>query len=195
VWRCFWDWLAALPPSSASFAGTLTGSFLGLIALLLGALFNAHLNRKRDDDLRGVDRIALAKSIYAELTAVHRTLLENAQRLTEHAPGADEGFMLPDLHHSVQVFSHMLPKIGLLPVDIIRKVMDAYVLIQQYAEGMIFLGGTMQPNMPENRRVVYMDAVHAKSVAAINLARADFIKGATEALEPHLKTRRSRDGS
>jgi hypothetical protein len=187
VWRCFWDWLAALPQSSASFVGTLTGSSLGLFALLLGALFNAWLNRRRDDHLRDVDRIALAKSIYAELTGVHRTLLENAQRLTDNPPAAGDGFMVPDLHHSVQVFSHMLPKIGLLRADIIRKVMDAYVLIQQYAEGMIFLGGKMQSNMPENRRVIFMDAIHAKSVAAINLARADFIKDAIDTLAPSLK--------
>jgi len=187
VWRCFWDWLAVLPPSSASFVGTLTGSFLGLIALLLGALFNAHLNRKRDDNLREVDRVALAKSIYAELTGVHRTLVENAQRLKDHAPAVDEGFMVPDLHHSVQVFSHMLPKIGLLPMDIIRKVMDAYVLIEQYAEGMIFLGGKLQPDMPGNRRVVFMNAILAETVAAINLSRASFIKDVIDALEPSLK--------
>jgi hypothetical protein len=167
--------------------GTLTGSFLGLIALLLGALFNAHLNRKRDDDLREVDGIALAKSIYAELTGVHRTLIENAQRLRDHAPAVGEGFMVPDLHHSVQVFSHMLPKIGLLPMDIIRKVMDTYVLIEQYVEGMIFLGGKLQPDMPGNRRVVYMDANLAKTVADINLSRATFIKDVIDALEPSLK--------
>ena len=158
-----------------------------MIALLLGALFNAHLNRKRDDNLRDIDRVVLAKSIYAELTGVHRTLLENAQRLTDNPPKGSEGFMLPDLHHSVQVFTHMLPKIGLLRADTVRKVMDAYVLIEQYAEGMIFLGGTMQPNMPENRRVIFMDAIHAKPVAAINQARADFIKDAIDALAPYLE--------
>jgi hypothetical protein len=52
MWVEFWKWLGALPPSSASFVGTVTGSSLGLIALLLGALFNARLNRRRDDKLR-----------------------------------------------------------------------------------------------------------------------------------------------
>jgi hypothetical protein len=187
VWRCFWDWLAALPQSSASFLGTLAGSSLGLFALLLAALFNAWLNRRRDDHLRDVDRMALAKAIYAELSGVHRTLLENAQRLIDNPPTPGEGFMLPDLHHSVQVFSHMLPNIGLLRGDVIRKVMDAYVLIEQYAEGMIFLGGVMQQNMPESRRVVYMAASLAEPVAAINRVRADFIKDTIDTLEPHTK--------
>jgi hypothetical protein len=187
MWRCFWDWLAALPPSSASFVGTLTGSSFGLIALLLGALFNAHLNRKRDDNLREVDRVAVASAIYAELSSVHRTLLENAKRLTDNPPSAGEGFMVPDLAHSVQIFSHMLPKLGLLRADTIRTVMDAYVLIKQYAEGLILLGGAMQPNMPEDRRLIFMTAERAKIVTAINEERARAIKEAIDALAPYLR--------
>jgi hypothetical protein len=184
--QCFWDWLAALPPSGASFVGTVTGSCLGLIALLLGALFNARQNRKRDDALRKVDRIVLAKSIYAELRGVHRTLVENAQKLITDPPAVGEGFSVPDLQHSVQVFSHMLPKIGLLPMDVIQKVMDAYVLVQQYLDGIIYLGGTKQ-DMTGDRRAVFVDTVHAKLVSDINLSRATFIKDVMDALEPSLK--------
>jgi hypothetical protein len=187
MWTSFWDWLAALPQSSASFVGTLTGSALGLIALLLGALFNAHLNRKRDDNLRDVDRIGAASALHAELSGVHRTLLENAKALMDKPPVSGQGFMVPDLNHSVQVFSHMLPKIGLLRADTIRKVMDAYVLIEQYGEGLILLGGTIQPNMPEHRCLIFMDAGEAKSVVAINKVRAELIKEAIDALGPYLK--------
>jgi hypothetical protein len=45
-----WAWLGGLPQPQASFIGTLTGSFLGLVALLLGALFNAHLNPREELD-------------------------------------------------------------------------------------------------------------------------------------------------
>ncbi len=93
---------------------------------------------------------------------------------------------MPDLAHQVQVLSHMLPKIGLLRVDTIRTVMDAYVLIEQYAEGLILLGGTMYPNMPANRRLIYFDTMHAQSIAAVNQSRAVAIKEALEALAPYL---------
>ena len=56
----FWQWLQTASQGQASFVGTLMGSFLGLVALLLGALFNAHLNRCRDDRLRNEDRSAVA---------------------------------------------------------------------------------------------------------------------------------------
>jgi hypothetical protein len=143
MWTGFWNWLAGLPPSSATFLGTLTGSGLGLVALLVGALFNAHLNRRRDDRLREEDRRALAAALRAELGGIYRTLLENATHLTDKKPEAGTGFMVPDLVHSVQVMPHMLPKIGLLDPETIRKLIDAYVLVAQYCEGLIMLGGEL----------------------------------------------------
>jgi hypothetical protein len=63
MWSGFWDWLAKLSPSTGSFVGTLTGSTLGLVAILIGALFNARLNRPRDEAIREADRIAIASSM------------------------------------------------------------------------------------------------------------------------------------
>ena len=58
-----WDWLNNLSDGAATFIGAFTGAIGGLIAILMGALYNARLNRKRDDRLRMQDanvlRIAL----------------------------------------------------------------------------------------------------------------------------------------
>jgi hypothetical protein len=64
--------------------------------------------------------------------------------------------------------------------------MDAYVLIEQYGQEMIQLGGSLLPNMPENRRVIFMGAFLSTVVPAVNRARADFITAAIESLEPSL---------
>jgi hypothetical protein len=185
MWKCFWDWLATLPPGSAGFVGTLTGSFLGLLALLAGALFNARLNRRRDNELRDADRVALASALYAELQGLHRAYVENAQHLTDHKPDEDGGFMVPD--PSVKILPEMISKIGLLRADAIRKVMDAYVLTEQYLDRLILLGGQLQTNMPEERRLVYMDAKHAGHVAEFNKITAGAIKESIDALAPYLK--------
>jgi hypothetical protein len=66
---------------AANFVGSFTGAAIGLIALLIGALFNAHLNRCRDDRLKEQDCIAVASTLFAELQGIHRTLIENAQHL------------------------------------------------------------------------------------------------------------------
>jgi hypothetical protein len=47
----WWDWLGTLSQGQAAFLGSLVGALVGLFALLLGALFNARQNRKRDDRL------------------------------------------------------------------------------------------------------------------------------------------------
>jgi len=72
---------------------------------------------------------------------------------------------VPDISHSVQVFPHVLPKIGLLDAEAVRRVVDAYVIIEQYSEGLILLGGTLRQDMPEGRRVIYLDAQRAGIVA------------------------------
>jgi hypothetical protein len=52
----FWEWLQTVSQGQATFVGALTGSFFGLLALLLGALANAGLNRGRDNRLRKEDQ-------------------------------------------------------------------------------------------------------------------------------------------
>ena len=48
----FWEWMQTASQGQATFVGALTGSFFGLLALLLGALANAGLNQGRDNRLR-----------------------------------------------------------------------------------------------------------------------------------------------
>ncbi len=145
MWASFWGWLANLPQGSASFVGSFTGSAVGLIAILLGALYNAHLNRKRDDRLREEDRIALASTLYAELQGIHRALVENAEHLKKRPPDKDAGFLVPEL--PMKLLPATLPKMGLLRSDTIRKVMDAYGLAEGYLGQLLLLGGTLRPNM------------------------------------------------
>ncbi len=139
-------------------------------ALLLGALFNAHLNRRRDDRLREEDRVALASALYAELSGIHRALIENAQYLTERPADPSGGFVVPE--PSMKLLAATLPKIGLFQPQTIRRVMDAYVLTEQYVEQLIMFGGSLQTNVPENRRLVYLDAAHAQSRSVCDQAPA-----------------------
>ncbi|MBF0269974.1 MAG: hypothetical protein HQL44_15420 [Alphaproteobacteria bacterium] len=53
-----------------SYLGSLLGSFLGLLALLAGAFYNAELNRVRDDRLRDEERKGLAGALLAETATI-----------------------------------------------------------------------------------------------------------------------------
>lgn len=185
MWSELWDWLAKLPPGSASFVGTLTGSSLGLLAILLGALYNARLNRKRDDALREADRIGLASALYAELSGVHRTFVENAEHLAKRPPKPGHGFVVPE--PSVKLFPELISEIGLLNADTISAVMTAYLLTEQYLDGLILLGGRLRTDMPEGRRAVYLGAEQAEIVREMNEIKAGPVKDAMNALVPYLK--------
>ncbi|MGX1016585.1 hypothetical protein AB7M74_010777 [Bradyrhizobium japonicum] len=185
MWDAFWAWLGSLPQGSAAFIGTLTGSSFGLIAILIGALVNASFNRGRDDRIREEDRTALATMLYAELTGMHRTLTENAEHLTNHPPDPTGGFMVPE--PAVKFMPEVIDKMGLLRGDTIRLVMDAYVLTEQYMEGLVLVGGRLQTSMPEGRQLVYLDADKASFVIEFNQTRATVVKGAMNALAPYLK--------
>ena len=128
--------------------------------------------------------MALASTLYAELSGIHRTLVENAQHLTDKPPEPDGGFMVPE--PSMKLVGEMLSKIGLLQSDTIRKVMDAYVLTEQYVGQLILIGGMLRTDMPENRPLVYLEAKHAKVVIEFNRARAGVVKEAMDALAPYL---------
>lgn len=52
------------------------GAIVGFVALAMAALFNAHLNRKRDDRLQGRDGMLLARSLQAEVKTIVAQLRE-----------------------------------------------------------------------------------------------------------------------
>lgn len=178
----FWKWLGQLPPSSASFVGTLTGSSLGLIALLLGALFNAHLNRKRDDRLRKEDARSVISALKAELSGISETLTQNAEHLDKHT----SDFVVPDLAHSVRVMPVLLPRFGLLDIETTRDVIGIYVSIDQYCESLIMLGGAIAANNRADRRLIAMPVKSASSVAKMNRDLAAMIKSVIVKLDVSL---------
>lgn len=181
----FWDWLAKLPQGNASFVGSFTGASVGLIAILLGALFNAHLNRKRDDRLRERDRVAVASTLYAELQGIRDSLLERQQ--IGNAPPVSEGQVLwiPDL--TIKLLPGVLPKLGLLPPETIRSVISAYALVERYLGILVLIGGNLQPTIPGgDRRSVKLHPSKAGFVAKLNQDTESSVEHALDSLLPYL---------
>jgi hypothetical protein len=178
------DWLQHLSPGEATFVGSLTGSAFGLLALLIGALFNAHLNRKRDDLLRRIDARSVATAFRAELNGLYDSLTRNADELAN--PQGD--FFATDIAHSVRVMPHFLPKIGLLDGDIIRRVIDTYVSVDQHCELLLTLGGQIAPNIA-HRRVITMPVKQATHVVKLNRDMAKRTQDAIASLDAFLSGR------
>ena len=59
-----WAFLTAQNPA--------TTFLFGLIALIIGALFNSHLNRRRDDRQRAEEAKAVAAALYGEMIPLRK---------------------------------------------------------------------------------------------------------------------------
>jgi hypothetical protein len=132
----FFNWLNQQPQGTASFLGTLAGSTLGFIALLLGAMYNARLNRKRDDRLRDQNRTSLATALYAELKQFRDVWIAYTEMLKQ--PGSGLASVLVRTPQA-RLFPKLVAEIGLLPPDAIRAVSDAYAVIDQYEHDLLLL--------------------------------------------------------
>jgi hypothetical protein len=98
-----WNWLGGVSQGQGAFLGWL----VGLLTLLLGALFAARQNRKRDDRLRAEERRSVATALRADLAGFKNDLVENSEKLSH--PQDAPGFYLPDLAHSLRIWPHMIP--------------------------------------------------------------------------------------
>jgi hypothetical protein len=179
----FWQWLQTASQGQASFVGTLMGSFFGLVALLLGALFNAWLNRRRDDRLRREDQQTVATALRAELEGLHRSLKENAETLRqEDYVKADQQITVPDLAQSIRIMPMVVSKLGLLDGKIIGAVITAYGVVEAYTAKVLLLGG--RPGVtPDNfKRYVALPSDQVTRLVLLTDVTAEEIQKAIDQL-------------
>jgi hypothetical protein len=172
-------WINSLSNGAASFFGTLTGSSIGLLALLIGALFNAHLNRKRDDRLRAHEARSVAAALHAELSIAEKVFKDNA----DHLSGGMAGYYMPDPKHSIKVMPDLVSKLGLFDSDIIQLVLTSYLMMEQYGQNLILMGGRADTHVSSERRLIHMPQNTAANVAVMNRNTAREIRKAISELE------------
>jgi hypothetical protein len=181
------EWLEGLKGGAPTVVGAIIGSLLGFVTLVLGALFNAYLNRRRDDGLLRIEARGVAAAIRGELQSLDEILTYNAERLLSDPPTAQESFFLPDLSHSVRMFPELTGKIGLLgDPAIIMDLIQAYIVVDQYCENCLVLGGELGKGMPNHRRMIVMPSNRAKSVAEMNSTIAERVRKSMHRLDKFL---------
>jgi hypothetical protein len=175
----FWQWLQTASQGQANFVGALMGSFFGLVALLLGALFNAELNRRRDDRLRREDQRAVAAALRAELEGLRRTLKDNAETMCqEDYAKPDEYVHVPDLAQSIRMMPEVVSKLGLLDGKTIGAVVDAYGMAEEYSAKLLLLGADPSVTPDNFRRSVVLPSNRLTQIVQLNNATAEVIQEA-----------------
>ncbi len=129
----YWDALAAIPDNIAAFLGALSGAGFGLLAILLGAFYNAELNRRRDDRLRNQEARAIATALRAELAHLIAEALERWKAMgirysakVELRPAHVASFELPPK----LVFANNAHRLGDLGDAAARGVVSAHGLAE-----------------------------------------------------------------
>ena len=185
--RNFFLWLQGLSPGSASFLGSFSGASMGLLALLIGALFNAHLYRRRDDRLRRAEARAAATALKAELTGINQALMQNIANTEAQRPPPGGGYYVPDFSQGIRAYPHILPKIGLFDPDTIQLVLVAYAVVEQHCEVLAAWGGTQAANAPIGRRAIYMPVQHAEHLGTIHRKTIEYVQSAITELDRFLR--------
>jgi hypothetical protein len=192
-----WQWLHDLSQGQATFLGWVVGFF----TLVAGALFNAWLNRRRDDRLRREDQRGVATALRAELAGCRQALLTNAEKLSKDRRSGY--FVMPDLVHVIRIMPHLVSKFGLLDEETIDKVTNAYLAVEQHGEQLVLLygarvvdpegvsAGEAQPageiRATGSRRLMRLSADKAQDVIALNRQHAEAIKEAIDRLDLFLR--------
>ena len=111
------------------------GSALGFLALLTGALWNFHLNRRRDAELRLQEARSIAAALYGEILHIRKAAALLASRYARRYLDLGiswtrrevDGHFVAELKlPEPLLFRALAPKVGLLPSSTISAVVQFY---------------------------------------------------------------------
>lgn len=180
LWFAAWAWIEGLKGGAPQFLGSLMGSLFGLMSIVAGAVFNAHLNRRRDDRLRREEARSVIAAIRAELSSIENGFSKKA-KLLETDKQSD--FFVRDISQAVRLVPELRKQLGLLGEEVVGTVMNAVLLIDEYAERLLFLKGQVTDKLPSGRTMIRIPAAQSKNVVRLNQVTANEISKAIGALD------------
>ncbi|MDF1777361.1 MAG: hypothetical protein P1V13_15100 [Rhizobiaceae bacterium] len=117
------DWLDGLGSGSASFVGTFFSFIFAVLALIVGALFNYCLNRRRDERLRAQEANTVAAALYGEMLLLRQELARAGNVAARIGMGNSMTTSFDQLYvdenpiSEPKLFDALSGKLGLLPAQ------------------------------------------------------------------------------
>jgi hypothetical protein len=184
------DWLLTLSPQQVALISSAFGIPVGFLSLVLGALFNSHLSRRRDDRLRFAEAAGVASALRAELTLILNALKKNTESVSNPANArAASHVFVPEMLTST--FEALLPKLPGLSQEVIHKVLSAYGALPVYMDALALLGGDMK-KLENGRVYVAIPTAQSEWLAINTRALIPPFEEAIGALETYLEHRGKR---
>ncbi|TIL28375.1 hypothetical protein [Mesorhizobium sp.] len=122
-----WQWLSELQGAQASLLGSFAGFLFGICALVVGALVNFRLNRRRDALLRGEEADSVAAALYGEIVLIRKELARTANIVakTEMRGGTfDKHFLELTRLQEPLLYKALANKLGLLAPEVVLAITD-----------------------------------------------------------------------
>jgi hypothetical protein len=116
------------------------GSLLGLLAILIGALYNFHLNRKRDEKIRSDEANSVAAALYGEILLLRIELAQVACAVSytfvnfgtgKSQKNFDSDFLEANTISDPILYMALAPKFGLLDTSLLIPIAKFYSNLQQ----------------------------------------------------------------
>ena len=168
-----WNWIALLEPSQATVFGAIVSSVLGFATLTLGALFNAHLNRRRDDRLADLETLNLLRAITSEMLLIRNLICYQIKEYKQNAIPEKEWFASVCARSFVNIYSANIALLLNLPSEAIQRVSLFYHGLDEYeynltAAGAQFVGLGNNPKWSFKFPIASLDKVTEHAVTRIN---------------------------
>jgi len=117
------------------------GSLLGFVALMVAALWNFHLNRKRDAALRSDEALSVAAALYGEIMLLRKEaaqiatiVAKMAMRETRYGSSSykiDSHFLEAYKLSEPMFYKILAPQIGLLSADLVIAITEFHRNFQE----------------------------------------------------------------
>ncbi len=111
------------------------GSMLGFAALMIAALWNFSLNRRRDAALRNEEALSVATALYGEILLLRKEAGKLARTVAgiemHHSLKFDEHFLEAHPLSEPLLYKALAPKIGLLSPDLIVSITEFHKDFQE----------------------------------------------------------------
>lgn len=165
--------LMALQPSVAAFLGAIVGATITMVSVIVGALFNAHLNRRRDDRIRKQEERTVANALLAELTMLRGS---HSRAIAERQPQGNT-MLIPVKEGPAEVYHALIDKIGHLDSSVLVPLIEFHTVFASLESYLVFLGGKVEIH-GQKRYVAVPDRHYDK----VNIIMQSLVKYADKAI-------------
>lgn len=162
-----WNWVGQLAPAQATVVGTTVGALLGFLTLTLGALLNAHLNRRRDKALHLSEQLNVLRALMIEIAQISKLVRHQVATLKTVSPAKASVSVINPVSLAV-VHNSDPSKLYSLPPETIQPVTAVHFALLEHEYNAIAIGMALKESKDGKFRSFNLAYAHIPSMIELN---------------------------